>query len=194
MKIGFGVCGSFCTHRYVLPVMEQLQQAGHEILPVLSEITVSTDTRFGKAKDFVESIEEQTGQTPLCSITQAETVGPQKRTDIMVIAPCTGNTLAKLASGITDTAVTMAAKANLRNGKPLLLAVSTNDALSASAQNIGRLMNTKNVYFVPMSQDDPEGKPTSIVAHFDRIPAAVEAAFQGKQLLPLYETKNLEQK
>lgn len=188
MKIGFGVCGSFCTHHYVLPTMEKLMDAGHEILPVLSEMTAATDTRFGRAEEFRCRITELTGQTPLCTIREAEAIGPKKLTDIMVIAPCTGNTLAKLAGGITDTSVTMAAKANLRNGKPLLLAVATNDALSASAQNIGRLMNTRNVFFVPMSQDDPADKPTSVIAHFDRIPQAVEAALKGKQLLPVWET------
>lgn len=186
MKIGFGVCGSFCTHRYVIPTMETLMAAGHEILPILSEITATTDTRFGKAEELIERITRLTGKKPFTSIREAEAIGPKKLTDLMLIAPCTGNTLAKLAGGITDTSVTMAAKANLRNGKPLLLALATNDALSGSAQNVGRMMNTRNVCFVPMSQDDPAGKPTSVIAHFDRIPEAVEAALLGKQLMPVW--------
>lgn len=186
MKIGYAVCGSFCTHKYVIPMMKKLMDEGHEIIPVLSEISASTDTRFGKAKDFTEQISLLTGNKPIITVKDAETIGPKKLTDVMIVAPCTGNTLAKLANGITDTSVTMAAKANLRNLKPLLLAVATNDALSASAQNIGRLMNTKNVFFVPMSQDDEINKPTSVIADFSLIPAALEAAISFKQLMPVY--------
>lgn len=186
MRIGYAVCGSFCTHKYVLPVMERLIAEGHEILPIFSEITAGTDTRFGTAKDFTEKVTALTGHAPLCSVREAEAVGPKKLTDIMVISPCTGNTLSKLANGITDSSVTMAAKANLRNGRPLLLAVATNDALGASAQNIGRLMNTRNVFFVPMAQDDPVGKPTSVIAAFELIPEALKAAAEGKQIMPVY--------
>ena len=189
MKLGYAVCGSFCTHKYVIPTLRKLIDAGHEIIPVLSEISASTDTRFGSAADFIKSIEEVTGNKPIITVKDAEKIGPKKLTDAMIIAPCTGNTLAKLANGITDTSVTMAAKANLRNGKPLLLAVATNDALSASAANIGRLMNTKNVYFVPMSQDDPENKPTSVIAHFELIPDALSSALGGVQLMPVYIPK-----
>ncbi len=190
MRIGYAVCGSFCTHKYVIPAMKELILKGHEIIPVLSEITAHTDTRFGKAEDFIEAISKLTGHEPIVSVRDAEKIGPGKLTDIMIVAPCTGNTLAKLANGITDTSVTMAAKANLRNMKPLLLAVATNDALSASAQNIGRLMNTKNVYFVPMSQDDAVNKPTSVIAEFAMIPEAVDAALNGKQMMPVYVPKD----
>lgn len=183
-KLGFALCGSFCTFEKILREMEKLSEH-YDITPVLSGFAASADTRFGKAEDFLRRIREITGKEPITEITAAEPIGPKKLFDILLIEPCTGNTLGKLANGITDTSVTMAAKAHLRNGRPLLIAVSTNDALGASAANIGRLLNSKNVFFVPMSQDSPEGKPASVVADFEKTADAIEAALSGKQLSPV---------
>ncbi len=186
MNIGYAVCGSFCTHAHVLPMMERLQREGNEIFPILSETSYQTSTRFGEAEAFREKIEALCGREIIHTIPQAEVIGPKKLLDILVIAPCTGNTLGKIANGITDTCVTMAAKAHIRNDRPVLLAVATNDALGGSAPNIGRLFNYKNIYFVPMRQDDPVKKPKSMIALFDCIPEAIEAAMQGKQVQPVY--------
>ena len=186
VTVGFALCGSFCTFSRALPQMQALLDAGYEVLPIMSFNAGSIDTRFGKAADFIEKIEAICGRKVIRSILEAEPIGPKKMTDIMLIAPCTGNTLAKLANGITDTPVTMAAKSHLRGARPVLLAVATNDALGASAQNIGRLLNRKHYYFVPLSQDDSQKKPTSLVAHFDLIVPAVEAALAGKQLQPVF--------
>ncbi len=185
IRIGFALTGSFCTFSRAIAEMKQLRQAGFEILPIMSYHASSIDTRFGKAEDFVQEIESICGRTVIRTIDGAEPIGPQKLTDVMVIAPCTGNTLAKLTWGVTDTPVVMAAKSHLRGERPLILAVATNDALKASAQNIGRLMNTKNIYFVPMEQDAPEEKPSSLVARFDLIEKTIEASLQGKQLQPV---------
>ena len=171
LKIGFGICGSFCTFEKVFPVLRQLKDDGHEILPIMSKTAFSTDIC---EKEIIHEL------------SQAEPIGPKKLLDIMVVAPCTGNTLGKLACGITDTPVTLSVKAHLRNARPVLIAVSTNDALSGSAQNIGRLLNTKNIFFVPMKQDDFMQKPTSVVADFSKIKEAVENAVQGKQLEPIF--------
>lgn len=184
--IGFAMCGSFCTFSKALPQMEALLDAGHTVIPIMSENAYYTDTRFGKAKDFVYYIETLTGKKIIHSIKEAEPIGPKKMCDLIVIAPCTGNTLAKLSYGITDTPVAMAAKSHLRIGRPVLLAVATNDALGASAQNIGRLLNTKHIHFVPMSQDDPLKKPNSLVAHFDLLPKAVDKALRDEQIQPIF--------
>ena len=185
LKIGYAVCGSFCTFSQSIPVLKKLAAQGADILPIMSGTAYSTDTRFGKAEDFRDRIEKASGKTIIHAIDTAEPIGPRKLLDVLVIAPCTGNTLAKLALGVTDTPVTMAAKAHLRNGRPLVLAIATNDGLAASSKNIGLLMNTRNVYFVPFGQDDCEGKPGSLIAHFDLIPDAIKAAQEGRQLQPL---------
>jgi len=187
IKIGFAVCGSFCTFSQAIPVLEQLAEHGAQITPIMSDIAYGTSTRFGRAEDFVQRIEKAAGKEVIHTIDAAEPIGPRKLLDVLVIAPCTGNTLAKLALGVTDTPVTMAAKAHLRNGRPLVLAVATNDGLGASAKNIGLLMNAGNVYFVPFGQDDSQGKPNSLIAHFEQIPDAIEAAMNGRQLQPLLQ-------
>jgi len=184
MNVGFAMCGSYCTFSKVFPVMELLSR-DYPITPIFSENVYHTDTRFGTAREHAELAGEICGKEPLHLITQAEPIGPKKLFDILVIAPCTGNTLAKLAHGIADTTVTMAAKSHLRNGRPVLIAVSTNDALGAAAENIGKLMSRKNYYFVPFRQDDPKEKPRSMVADFAAIPQALEAALEGRQFQPV---------
>lgn len=185
IRLGFALCGSFCTFKKVLEEMEILSHT-YDITPILSEGAASTDTRFGKAADFLERIRVITGKEPITSIRDAEPIGPKSLLDVLLIEPCTGNTLGKLANGITDTAVTMAAKAHLRNGKPVVLAVSTNDALGASARNIGTLLNARNLYFVPMRQDFPEGKPRSVVADFTKSDEAIQKALSGIQAQPIF--------
>ena len=184
IRLGFAVCGSFCTFKRVLEELEKLAKE-YDITPIMSSGAAFTDTRFGKAEDLRRRITEICGKEPITTIAGAELIGPQALLDVLVIEPCTGNTLGKLANGITDTAVTMAAKAHLRNGRPVVLAVSTNDALGASARNIGTLMNAKNIYFVPMRQDAPQGKPASVVANFAKTGAAIKAALEGKQVQPV---------
>ena len=183
-RLGFALCGSFCTFNKVLAEMEKLAEI-YDITPIMSEGSAKTDTRFGKAEDFRRKITEICGKEPITTIAEAEPIGPKALFDVLLIEPCTGNTLGKLANGITDTSVTMAAKAHLRNGRPLVIAVSTNDALGASAQNIGRLLNAKNVYFVPMGPDYPEGKHASVVEYFEKSAEAIESALSGKQAQPL---------
>ena len=184
MNIGFAMCGSFCTFSKVFPVMEELTTE-HKIFPILSTASTTTDSRFGKAESFITLAERICNRAVIRSIADAEPIGPKKLLDALIIAPCTGNTLAKLAHGIADGPVTMAAKSHLRNGKPVIIAVSTNDALGAAAENIGRLLARKNYYFVPFSQDDPGNKPTSMVADFSLIPQALEAALENRQLQPI---------
>ena len=184
IRLGFAVCGSFCTFKRVLEELEKLAKE-YDITPIMSSGAAFTDTRFGKAEDLRRRITEICGKEPITTIAGAEPIGPQALLDVLVIEPCTGNTLGKLANGITDTAVTMAAKAHLRNGRPVVLAVSTNDALGASARNIGTLMNAKNIYLVPMRQDAPQGKPASVVANFAKTGAAIKAALEGKQVQPV---------
>lgn len=184
LKIGFALCGSFCNHTKLLGSIEAL--AGeHELLPIVSENAAKYDTRFGASEDFVRRVEELTGHSVIRNIVEAEPFGPQNYADVLVIAPCTGNTLARLANGITDGAVTMAAKSHLRNGRPVVIALATNDGLSASAPNIAALLNRKNYYFVPFGQDDAENKPTSLISDFAAIGKTVEAAMEGRQLQPL---------
>ena len=185
LSVGFALCGSFCTFHKVIPCMRSLAESGANVVPILSETAYGTDTRFGAAADFRDRIETICARPVLHTLTDVEPIGPKKLLDLLIVAPCTGNTLGKLACGITDSCVTLAAKAHLRNARPLLLAVSTNDALGASAQNIGRLLTAKHVFFVPMGQDDPVQKANSIVADFSRLTEAAEAAIAGKQLQPL---------
>jgi len=183
-KVGLAICGSFCTFSRILSVLENMI-GEYEVTPILSEVSATFDTRFGKAVEFKEKVEALCGKQAIVTITEAEPIGPKKLLDAIVVAPCTGNTLAKLASGVTDTSVTMACKAQLRNGGPLVIAVSTNDGLAANAKNLSTLMAKKAVYFVPFEQDDPQGKPTSLVADFDLIGETVEAAVRGEQLQPV---------
>lgn len=186
LKVGFALTGSFCTFDKVLPQMERLAEAGYEVIPIMSEYSYKTDTRFGSAENFRNRIIKITGHEIISTIVQAEPIGPQGMLNLMVIAPATGNTLAKIANGVNDTAVTMAAKATLRNHKPVILAASTNDGLGGSGRNLGQLLNTRNVFFVPMRQDDYIKKPSSIVAKFELILPTVEQALQGKQLQPVF--------
>ena len=183
-KLGIALCGSYCTYEKLFEVLPKLAEE-YQLVPIMSESAARTDTRFGTAYDNRRHLEELCGRAAATSVREAEPLGPQEGLDALVIAPCTGNTLAKLAHGITDTAVTMAAKAHLRNSRPLIIALSTNDGLSGSAENIGRLLNRKNVFFVPFRQDDPEKKPFSLQAEFTKLPAAVEAALSGAQLQPI---------
>ena len=185
IRIGFAMTGSFCTFSRVVPQMKQLVDAGYRVVPIMSENAYATDTRFGLAAQWVEQAEAICGQSVIHTIAQAEPIGPKKLLDLLLIAPCTGNTLGKLASGIYDTAPTLAVKSHRRNGGPVLIAVSTNDALAASARSIGALMNQKGVFFVPFEQDDFRSKPTSCVADFGKIYPAVEAALEGRQLQPM---------
>ena len=186
MNIGFALCGSFCTYGRVFPVMEELTKT-NRVTPIFSRAAATLDSRFGTAAEFLARAEEICGVPPLLTIPDVEPVGPKKLFDILIIAPCTGNTLSKLAHSMADGPVTMAAKSHLRNGRPVLVAVSTNDALSGAAENIGRLLNRKHYYFVPFGQDDPVNKPNSMVAHFEMIPKAMEAALEGRQLQPVLQ-------
>lgn len=188
-KIGFGITGSFCTFGRVKNELEKMAEAGADITPVFSFNTQITNTRFADAGKFVNEIEKICGKAGMKTIVQAEPVGPKALFDVMVIAPCTGNTLAKLCAGITDSPVLMAAKAHLRNERPLVISVSTNDALGINFKNIGYLMNMKNVYFVPFGQDDPVKKPKSMIGDMSKIPDAVEAALEGRQLQPVISNK-----
>ena len=184
-RIGFALCGSFCTLKKMTDQLERLAEIGYDLTPIMSENTYTTDTRFGKAEEFVQRVENICGKPVLHRISEVEPIGPKKLLDLLVIAPCTGNTLAKLANGISDSAVSLAAKAHLRNERPVLVAVSSNDALSGNARNLGTLMNTKNYFFVPFGQDDAMKKPTSLVAKTEMIPEAVKAALEGKQIQPI---------
>lgn len=184
MTIGFALCGSFCTYAKVFPVMELLTR-DYEVIPIFSDASYETDSRFGSATEHLAAAREICGNEPLHTIAQAEPIGPKKLLDALVIAPCTGNTLAKLAHSIADGPVTMAAKSHLRNGRPVVIAVSTNDGLAGAAENIGRLLARKHYYFVPFGQDDAKGKPTSLVADFTQIPQTLDAALEGRQIQPV---------
>ncbi len=184
MKIGFAMCGSFCTYQQVFPIMEELAKS-HDVTPIFSPAACSVSSRFGTAGEHIRRATDICGKEPLCTIEQVEPIGPKKLLDALVIAPCTGNTLAKLAHGVADTAVTMAAKSHLRNGRPVVIAVSTNDALAGAAENIGRLLVRKHYYFVPFGQDDALGKPTSMVADFAKISETLAVAMEGRQIQPL---------
>ncbi len=184
-RVGFAICGSFCTHERVLRELERLCGEYESVVPIVSETVCATDTRFGAARELLDTVERLTGRKAVSTIREAEPIGPKKLLDVLVVAPCTGNTLGKLSCGITDTAVTMAVKAHLRNERPVVLAVASNDGLSGAARNLGELLVRKNIYFVPFGQDDPAGKPCSLVADFSRIGDTVRSALEGRQLQPL---------
>lgn len=184
MTIGFALTGSFCTFAQVFPVMEELAKH-HKVLPIFSFNAASIDSRFGRAEDYLLRAEQISGISPIRTIAAAEPIGPKKLLDVLIIAPCTGNTLSKLAHSVADTPVTMAAKSHLRNGRPVIVAVSTNDGLAGACENIGRLLVRKHYYFVPFGQDDPITKPASLIADFSRIPQTLEAAMEGRQIQPL---------
>ena len=184
MTIGFALCGSFCTYAQVFPVMEQLAK-DYDLVPIFSAASADTDSRFGKSADFMQQAEHICQCPPLTDIPQVEPIGPKKLLDLLLIAPCTGNTLAKLAHGIADGPVTMAAKSHLRNGRPVVIALSTNDGLSGAAENIGRLLGRKHYYFVPFRQDSPQKKPRSMVADFSKLTDTVCHALQGEQIQPI---------
>ncbi len=188
LRVGAAVCGSFCTFSRVFRVLTELAAAGCDITPIMSECAYTTDTRFGRAQEHAARLFDITGKTVLHEITTTEPVGPKKMFDVLLVAPCTGNTLAKLAAGIIDTPVCMAVKSHLRNQRPVVIAVSTNDALAGAAKNIGTLRNYRNFYFVPVFQDDPLGKPFSMIADFSKIPQTIEAALDGGQLEPIITT------
>ena len=183
-RLGLALCGSYCTYDQVFAAAERLAGT-YELVPIMSETAAETDSRFGRAADHIRRLMELTGKRVVTTIAEAEPLGPSTPMDALLIAPCTGNTLAKLARGVTDSAVTMAAKAHLRNGRPLVIAFSTNDGLSGSAENIARLLNRKHVFFVPFRQDDPVKKPNSLQADFSLLGETVEAALRGEQLQPL---------
>ncbi|MBQ8141448.1 MAG: dipicolinate synthase subunit B [Clostridia bacterium] len=184
--IGYAFCGSFCTHKSSLAQMEALVKDGYDILPIVSEKVYDTDTRFGTAKELLMRIEDMCGREAVHTIVDAEPLGPKISLDALIICPCTGNTLAKLAAGITDTAVCMAAKAHLRGNRPLVIALASNDALSANLKNIATMLSRKFVYFVPMSQDDPQKKPHSLVADFSLLRPTLDCAFEGKQYQKIF--------
>ena len=183
--IGFALTGSFCTYKTVFKQMELLVKEGATVYPIFSNSATEFDTRFGKANDFINRAKEITGNDPILTIPDAEPIGPKAYLDVLLIAPCTGNTAAKLANGITDSAVLMAAKAHIRNNKPLVLAFATNDGLGMNLKNIAVLMNTKNMFVVPFGQDDWIKKPNSLIAHMEMIPATITAALEGKQIQPI---------
>ena len=184
MNIGFAMCGSFCTFQKAFTAMEEVASI-HTVTPIFSQAAYTVDSRFGTAQAHFDRATAICGRPPLHTVAQAEPIGPGKLLDALIIAPCTGNTLAKLAHSIADGPVTMAAKSHLRNGRPILLAVSTNDALAGAAENIGKLLSRRHYYFVPFRQDDPTGKPTSMVADFSKLLPALEAALEGRQLQPV---------
>lgn len=184
-RVGFAVCGSFCTHEKVLEALEKLTAIYETVIPIASENAAFTDTRFGTSDDLLEELEDLTGNDVLCDLPSVEPIGPKGLLDVLVIAPATGNTIAKLAAGITDTTVTMAAKSHLRNGRPVVIAMASNDGLSAGAKNIGELLVRKNYYFVPFGQDNATQKPCSLMADFDKIPETVDAALRGEQIQPV---------
>lgn len=184
-RIGVALSGSFCTYDKVFKELQKLVDEGAKVQTIFSDASQTIDSRFGKAEEFVQKAEKLTGIRPMRTIAEAEPIGPKELLDLLIILPCTGNTIAKLANGITDTPVLMAAKAHLRNEKPLLLSVSTNDALGMNMKNIGLLLNAKHIYFVPFGQDNYEKKHHSMIAHVEKIPDTIEAALQGKQIQPV---------
>ena len=184
--LGFAFCGSFCTHASALRELRCLLEEGYEVQPIVSECVYSTDTRFGRATELIDTLEHACSRRVIHTVTEAEPLGPRDPLDALIIAPCTGNTLAKLANGITDTAVCMAAKAHLRCNRPLIIALASNDALSANLQNIATMLTRKCVYFVPLEQDDPERKPHSLVASFSLLRPTLAAALEGRQFRKLF--------
>lgn len=188
LTVGLAITGSFCTFDKITDMVGRLMEIGIRVIPIFSENVQHMDTRFGKASDFIEKICAITGEKGIYTITEAEPIGPSGMLDALVLAPCTGNTLAKLTAGITDTPVLMAAKAHLRNEKPLIIAISTNDALGMNFKNIGALMNVKNIYFVPFGQDNYEKKHTSMIAHMEQLPDTIVEALKGRQLQPVIQS------
>lgn len=186
-NIGFAITGSFCTFDKILPQIKVLVDEGSRVIPIFSNNAFSFDTRFAKADEFVAKVREITGEKGINTIQQAEPIGPSSMLDVMIIAPCTGNTIAKLCNGITDTTVLMAAKAHMRNNKPLVISISTNDALGINFQNIGKLMVMKNIYFVPFGQDDFKKKPNSMIANIEKIKDTIMMAMDGIQIQPVIE-------
>ncbi len=184
--LGFAFCGSFCTHGRALEELRNLVKAGHQVLPIFSETVLHTDTRFGKAADLKDRVESLCGRPAVCTVVDAEPIGPAMALEALIVCPCTGNTLAKIANGITDTPVCMAVKAHLRSDRPLVISLASNDALSANLCNIATLLSRKQVYFVPMVQDDPEKKPHSLVADFSLLGATLDAALGGRQYRKLF--------
>ncbi len=189
VRIGYAVTGSFCTFDKIIPQIEKLANEGADVIPIISESVNEYDTRFGKAEDFKNTLQALTGKTPISTIVEAEPIGPKALLDILVIAPCTGNTISKIANAITDGPVTMACKAHLRNMRPVVIAISTNDGLSANAKNIGVLLNMKNIYLVPFGQDDPIKKCTSLVADFEQLLPTILNAQQNCQIQPIIVCK-----
>ncbi len=187
-KIGIAFTGSFCTYKRIFEELEKLIKEGAEVYTIFSNAAQTIDSRFGKSEDFIKKATELTGKKPILTIPEAEPIGPKAYLDALVIFPCTGNTIAKLANGITDGPVLMAAKAHLRNEKPLILSISTNDALGMNMKNIGLLLNSKNIYFIPFGQDDYVKKPNSLIAHTEMIIPTVEAAMEGKQIQPIIKS------
>lgn len=184
-KIGFALCGSFCTFSRAMTAVQELVNSGADVFPIMSEISYSTDTRFGTAEHFRDMLKSITGNDIIHTIREAEPIGPKATLDALVILPCTGNTLSKLANSAADSSVTLAAKAHLRNNRPIIIGVSTNDGLGAAAQNIGKLLSRKLIYFVPFAQDDYIHKPNSLVADFTKLNATVEHALDGEQFQPI---------
>ncbi|RCW50174.1 dipicolinate synthase subunit B [Paenibacillus prosopidis] len=185
ITVGYALSGSHCTFAEVMPEIKRFVDAGANVVPIVSNTLMTTDTRFGKSEDWQTQLKAITGNELISTIVQAEPLGPSKLLDVLVIAPCTGNTTSRLANAITDSAVLMAAKAQMRNGRPIVLAISTNDGLGLNAANIAKLLVAKHIYFVPFGQDNPVQKPNSLVARMDLVLEACEAALQGKQLQPL---------
>ena len=186
-KIGVALTGSFCTYEKAFVQLRKLKEEGAEIVTIFSDASQTTDSRFGSPEDFMKEAEKITGARPLLTISQAEPIGPKSLLDLLIILPCTGNTAAKLANGITDSPVLMAAKAHLRNEKPLLISISTNDALGMNMKNIGILLNVKHVFFVPFGQDDSEKKPNSMTARTELLIPAAESALEGRQYQPVIQ-------
>ncbi len=185
LNIGFAFCASCCTYEKAVDALQTMCGIYKNIMPILSENAYTIDSRFSSAQNLVDRIEKISGKKVLYKINEVEPIGPKALLDLLIIAPCTGNTLAKIAAGVTDTSVTMSAKAHLRNDRPILLAISTNDGLSGNASNLGKLLNRKNIYFVPFYQDNPQKKPSSVIADFTLLPEAARLALEGKQMQPL---------
>ena len=184
-NIGFGITGSFCTHEKTIEMIKGLVNKGYNVLPIITESVKSTNTRFGDSKSFIEEVEKITGKKVIDNIIDAEPIGPKNLIDVMVVAPCTGNSLSKIANGLTDNAVLMVTKSHVRNNKPVVIGISTNDALGANAVNLAKLLNYKNYYFIPFGQDNPQAKPKSLIANWDLLEETLKAAYNGNQFQPI---------
>lgn len=186
IRLGLAMCGSFCTYERAFAEFEKIREGDFDIFPIMSEISAASDTRFGRAEDHIARLEAISGKKVINTIVAAEPIGPKKLLDVLVIAPCTGNTMAKISRGVTDSSVSMACKSHLRNQRPVVIALASNDILGGNAENLGRLFVRKNIYFLPMYQDDPEGKPASVFADLGYLQEAITAALEGRQLQPLF--------